>query len=827
MNEIRRQLTILALSLALCPTLTLADQANESDGSSTRKAKVSLVSSAAAVVPGTPFELALRFELESGWHIYWQNSGDSGLPPAIDWTLPEGFSTSEFRFPIPKRHVSPGDIVTNILKGEPVLLIEARPPTQVGSTAVEIMGKVHYLICADKCIREQADVSLELPVDPPGSEPRPANEEIFKRASRALPKATHKIVAVTPSVSSDKLAAGSKFELALKVEIAKGNHIQSDRPTLPSLIAADVFTERIPGIRFGKATYPQPITRKDKYLGDLTEFEGTITVRVPGEIDSAREPGPLRIGGVFAFQACTDTGNCFPPDALSFSLPVGVVASVAPANEAVAAAADPSPSGADAPETEVANPVDHQRGDTSLPSESDASASSSPDESAAGGIEGLLKRYGLVGQLALCFLYGLFINATPCVLPLLSIKVLGFVKQAHQSKGRTFALALSFGAGVLVFFILLGFLAAGLLTEGRYNILQIPAAVIGLGAVVMAMGLSMLGVFTLQPPSSALNLEAHITQEGMLASFGKGALAPVLGFACTGPFVAGAFGWATQQPQQTALLAFLFMGLGMASPYMVLGARPNWLGFLPKPGPWMITFERIMGFLLLAMVIWLLHPLVTQIGSEGLEWTLVFLIFVGFACWIIGQVRYDMSPARRWSLRGSAIALVVFVGGVIYEGIFPLAEAVAAARAEREALAACANGDSAHEPSGLVWRPWSAAAVEESVRSGKVVFVDFTASYCTVCKANKFVAIDTPEVVERMKSLGAEAFQADFSIWDSAIDGELQRFGRAGVPLNLIYSPGRPDAPIVLDTNLTKSYLLKKLDEAASATTARASLVAP
>src|SRR5262249_49360137 len=112
-------------------------------------------------------------------------------------------------------------------------------------------------------------------------------------------------------------------------------------------------------------------------------------------------------------------------------------------------------------------------------------------------------------------------------------------------------------------------------------------------------------------------LEARIQQEGLVASFAKGAFAPVLGLACTGPLLAGAFAWASQQPRETAILAFSFMGLGMASPYMLLGANPGWLSFLPRPGMWMVTFERVMGFLLLAMVVKLIDPLIIQIGVAG------------------------------------------------------------------------------------------------------------------------------------------------------------------------------------------------------------------
>jgi len=754
------------------------------------KAEVSLLSSVDAVIPGKPFEVGVRFEQEGEWHIYWQNSGDSGQAPTFHWKLPEGFVAADPSYPVPRQHLSPGDIITNILLGSPVLLVTITPPASIAEESIKLEAEIRYLICERNCIQESANVELTLPVRA-GGEAKPANEDVFKRARRALPHTESKYLKVTATTAPPAVSAGSKFELRLTVEIAKGHHIQAHNPAQPTLIGANAFIERRSGIHFSRPVFPEGTGRVDKVLGELREYGGAITVSVPGEIDGDQK-GPVQLAGVLTYQACDDLGHCFPPEAVSFSMTAAVGADTATS----------------AP---VPTPIDG------------ATAPVSAGASTKGGIEGFLKQYGLAGLLVACFLYGLFINATPCVLPLLSIKVLGFVRQAHESRRRTLGLGLSFGSGVMVFFVVLGLLAGA-----GTNILQFPEAVIGLGVVVMAMGLSMLGVFTLQPPSAAVSLESHITQEGMLASFGKGALAPVLGFACTGPLLAGAFGWATQQPPETAIAAFLFMGLGMASPYMLLGARPNWLSFLPKPGPWMVTFERIMGFLLLAMVIWLLHPLIIQIGAEGLEWTLVFLIFVGFACWILGQVRYDMTAERRWALRASAVGVVVVVGGLIYNGIFPLRKAVAAAKAERDAQAACANGESLNDGTHVAWRPWSASAVEETVRAGKLAFVDFTAAYCTICKVNKAVAINTPEFIERLKALDAVAFQGDFSTSDDAIADVLKKYkGGAIVPLDLIYPPGQPDSPIVLEANLTKDYLLAKLDEAASLKSASAAAVIP
>jgi thiol:disulfide interchange protein len=222
-----------------------------------------------------------------------------------------------------------------------------------------------------------------------------------------------------------------------------------------------------------------------------------------------------------------------------------------------------------------------------------------------------------------------------------------------------------------------------------------------------------------------------------------------------------------------------------------------------------------MGFALLAMVLWLTNPLITQIGPAGFQWTLVFFVIIATACWILGRVSVTMTPAQIWRHRGGAVTLVAVAGVIIFAFVCPLGETqakVAAERAEIMALRAGGPADSDAWATRIPWRPWSPAAVEETVRVGKTVFVDFTAAYCTQCKANKAVATDTPEVRAKMKALGVIPFQADYTNGNPAIHQILKRFSRPGVPMNLIYPAGKPDDPILLNTVLTKQYLLDQLD---------------
>lgn len=756
--------------IGLTTLLLLAPGLPQAGAQLPAKETVSLHASVEAVVPGVPFELAVSFKLDPGWHIYWQNSGKSGSPPKLEWSLPPGFEVGPPQFPLPARHTTAG-ITTNVLEGAPVLILRVTPPAELDAPSVSLAGKVNYLACKEMCVPGRTDLALELPVAVKGAEPKPANEELFQRARAALPKTQGRVVALTPSLSTNELTVGTDFELLLEVKIKPGFHIQSHKPSLPSLVKTSVLLERTPGVTFGTPKYPKPHTRKDRYLGQLSEFSGTITVRIPARVEDKLPAGPVHFGGLLTSQACADSGTCLPAETVGFTL--------VPAREAGAAA--PAPPAA--PETSSTATNETAPAAPTAPAAGVADESTN-EESAVGG---WLGRLGLPGLLLGCFLYGLFLNATPCVLPLLSIKVLGFVQQAHESRRRTLMLGLAFGAGVVLFFIALGLLAAA-----GTNLLQFPIVVIGLCTVVTVLALSMLGVYTLQVPTTATKLDASLQREGVLTSFGKGALAPLLGFACTGPLLAGAFGWAAQQESHIAILGFLAAGLGMASPYMLLGANPNWLSFLPRPGNWMITFERIMGFLLLGMVVWLLHPVTKQMGIIAFELTLVFFIAVGMSCWVWGKIDYSMSAGTRWRYRGGATGLAVAAGVLTYGVVLPLLKP-------------------AYE---VPWQPWSVEAVEREVKAGKTVLVDFTAVWCTVCKANKIKAFNQSETGDKLKELGIVPLQGDYSSQDPAIAEVLQQFNRLGPPLNLIYPADKPDDPIVLRPNLTLDYLLKELGEA-------------
>ena len=724
-----------------------------------------LLADTTTVVPGRPFRLAVSVNLTNGWHIYWSNPGGPGLPTQIAMSVPEGFASGPTQYPVPTSFTTPPDIESFGYEHEATFVVEVTPPDTISLATVQIEANLTWLACKDVCIPGSRKLSLKLPVAAAGASAEPANVNLFDRAKQSIPAPVGQAgpITVDAYVSVDRVRPGDRVFLAV---VAEG----PSKAALAEDPGAQLFPAKSEGLSFGKAAYEVSAGQEGWRLA----------ARVPVDADDSLPAGPLNISGVLALS--TAPAETTEPVRRGFAFELA-----APVAEAGAAvnAANPDIFG------------------TVRPGEPTAEAGEAIEQ--AEGFLGFLRKLGLPGLLIACALYGLAINATPCVLPIVSIKVVSFVQQAQDRSGRAAALGISFGVGVVVVFVLLGFLAA----SGK-NLLQFPAAVIGLGALVMVLALSMLGVYTLRAPTVAGDLDARLGNETVAGSFGKGMLAPVLGFACTAPLLAGALAWATRQPPATAMLAFVAAGVGMALPYVLLSLFPGWLRVLPKPGPWMITFERVMGFVLLGAVLWLLHPLVTQIGAAGLEWTLAFLIAVAAACWVLGKASFSASAASRWGYRGGAVAIVVLAGVLIYGWFYPLDEAMA----EQRRLAQTEPGQVDWDRT-IPWQRWSPEKVEQVVSGGSPAFVEFTAAYCTICKANLKLYIDTPEVRAKMRELSVVPLRGDNTTDNPRITEVLREYGRIGVPLYLVYTAGEPGKPTVLPTTLTKAILIDALTKAA------------
>jgi thiol:disulfide interchange protein/DsbC/DsbD-like thiol-disulfide interchange protein len=382
---------------------------------------------------------------------------------------------------------------------------------------------------------------------------------------------------------------------------------------------------------------------------------------------------------------------------------------------------------------------------------------------------------GLGLALLLALAGGALLNLMPCVFPILSLKVLGFV--AHGGERRTLlAGGLAYTAGVVLSFVALAGLLLALRAGGEQLgwgfQLQSPGVVAALAALFTLIGLNLAGVFefgSVLPSSWAAARARHPLVDSLLT----GVLAVAVASPCTAPFMGASLGLAMTLPTAQALAVFGALGLGMALPYLAASAWPALARALPRPGVWMAHFKTLMAFPMFATVVWLVWVLGQQVGIDGAAALLALLLALAFVAWALG------SPTLGARARGGFGALaLLLLGAALFWAAPALRQEAVANVTERTADAAAR------------WQPWSAERVAQAQAEGRPVFVDFTAAWCVTCQFNKRTTLADAAVLADFDARRVLMLRADWTRRDAAISAELQRLGRSGVPVYVLYAPG-------------------------------------
>src|SRR4029077_20333915 len=375
----------------------------------------------------------------------------------------------------------------------------------------------------------------------------------------------------------------------------------------------------------------------------------------------------------------------------------------------------------------------------------------------------------------------------------ISLKIFGFIQQAGQSRQRILRSGLAFTGGIFAWFVGLALLLIGLKSAGRevtWGGFQFTNAffVLALSVIVLVFALNLFGVFEISLPQTATRgLVGQTEWKGEAGSFFQGVFATVLATPCTAPFLGTALGFAFAQSPLVILSMFVAIAAGMSAPYLLLSAQPAWLRFLPKPGPWMERVKELMGFLLLATLLFLLYVLGAQRGYEALIWAACFLLALGLACWMKGAFVVPTASTAQRAIVAALMVLLVVASAIYFIGGKFRSTSVAAA------------------PSSIQQR------LATELAQGHPVFVDFTAAWCITCKFNEKTVLDSADVREAFQRHGVTKLVADWTNGDPEITRLLQHFGRPGVPLYVLY-PGRSAEPIVFPELITKSMILEKLE---------------
>ena len=411
-------------------------------------------------------------------------------------------------------------------------------------------------------------------------------------------------------------------------------------------------------------------------------------------------------------------------------------------------------------------------------------------------------------MLIYAFIGGLILNLMPCVLPVIALKILGFVSEAKSEPRHIRAMGLVYAAGVLISFLALAAIVIGVKAAGHQSGWGMqfgnPIFLVSLTVLVTLVALNLFGVFEVTIGGRAMDAAGTLaSKSGAAGAFFNGVLATALATPCTAPFLSIALGFAFAQSAAFIVLIFLAVGAGLAAPYVVLSWNPAWLKFLPRPGAWMEKFKIGMGFPMLATTAWLFNLASGSYGKNVL-WLGLFLVVVAFAAWIFGEFFQRGRKRRGLAL---AITLVLLIGGYAYalEGQLRWREVVAESTA---------TGSLKESPEGIDWQAWSPAAVAQARSEGRPVIVDFTADWCLTCQVNKKTSLEIPSVRAKLKDLKAVALLGDYTRTPNSILTELNRFSRAGVPLVLVYPKDPAAPPIVLPEVLTPGIVLEALNRA-------------
>jgi thiol:disulfide interchange protein len=651
------------------------------------------------VEAGKPVWVGLQLAHQPEWHTYWKNSGDSGLPTLLEWTLPAGVTAGEIAWPTPKK-IPIGTLANYGYEGTVLLPVPLTVAPGLQATQLDIRLKAAWLVCKKECIPQEGHFLLQIPV----------------KSSTALRSS---VFAAAFAASPQPLGgAGSQIEVSAKT-------IRVALSGLPAALhgkTLDFFPET-GGVIEPAAPWQQA-------------WQGAVwTAQVP--LSGQRSESPAHMPVVVAFK---DAAYRIAAPVKGPGRAVATAAAVPPALEAALkanAALDAAPTGNSTP------PL------------------------------------GLIAALLGALLGGMILNLMPCVFPVLAIKMLSFAQvKDRATRLRT---GLAYSAGAILSFLALGALLLGLRAAGEQLgwgfHLQNPAVVAALALLFTVLGLNLAGLFEFGNflPSRVANLQA---KNPTINAFLTGVLATAIASPCTAPFMGASLGYAIGLPAWQALAVFAAIGFGMALPYLAASTVPAVARALPRPGPWMLTFKQLMAFPMFATVAWLVWVLGQQSGIDGAGALLGLLVLLALVLWSLTLKGRTRALIATFSIAMGAIAVWAIGQNIVK----PLETSAVTATSER-------------------WQAWAPGRVEQLTAQGRSVLVDFTAAWCVTCQYNKTTTLSNAGVLADIDAKNIALLRADWTRRDPAVTAALAQLGRSGVPVYVIYKPGR--TPVLLSEILS------------------------
>ncbi|MGA9117356.1 MAG: thioredoxin family protein [Bacteroidota bacterium] len=575
--------------------------------------RVSLLADVVSAPPGGVFTAGVLLEMEKGWHTYWKNPGEAGLPTEVAWALPPGMEAGEILWPVPTKYNESGEVLTYGYADRVLLLVPIRvAPDALPGSVQKLRARVQWLECERICQPGAADVELDVRIGSAG--PDTLHQNLFRTSRALLPQP----------------APSSRVEVSHRLE---GNSVVIMlRPSGEGELAIsggalpDFYPEALEDIGIGR-TLVEAGPRQASLRMELAPYDSLSGERL--------------FRGVLVYGLAGDARMCAE---LAFPLPESFLANLRPPGRSR--------------EGESGGILSRDFQGTRMSS---------------GVPPAVFLLFAVLGGLLLnimpCVLPVIALKVFGLV------RMAGESPRRVRRLGLLFCLGILVSFLALAVLVI-GLQAAGEQVGWGFQF-QEPLFVILMGAVVFVFGLSLFGVFEIRLPAGFTRAAATAGGEGGthagLSSFGEGVFATILATPCTAPFLGSALGFAFSQPWWMTLMIFSGAAFGMALPYLLLTARPGWVRFLPKPGAWMETAKQFMGFLMMATMLWLLFVLGRQLGMEAVIYAGAFLLALGMGCWILGRFATLTAGAGR-RLAAWGVAAAVAAGGYAFF-ISPVLEA--------------------------------------------------------------------------------------------------------------------------------------------------------
>lgn len=685
----------------------------------------------------------IEFKIKDGWHIYWRNSGESGMSTRVDWIAPEGSSFGEIQWPVPEKFAELGDIQTIGFENTPIFLQEASIPLSEKET--KVTAELKWLVCKDICI--PGSVALSKDINQDGS------SDFIQRAKKEIPSLTPTSQNKYHFKYGKKL---SSFYISLNSFELDENHIQvfpykyenflSSRPLLKTFTTKDGSKKAAIKIDITPTTGELPadpnfsaVISLSKALSKNNKERSFIWSNASAEVEK---------NGLFLEELKWDEAS-----PLSYKL------------------------------------ISHEEKESGKLSAKDSKPLITQQESKQNISLFLAIIYGFIG--------GIILNLMPCVLPIISIKVMSFIEGADKSRKDAFASSFAFSSGILFSFFVLACVVTFLRSIG-FELgwgfqFQHPEFVYVLILIIFVISLGFFDIYTISMPfMQEANKRSSKIHPGKLKDFFDGILATALSTPCSAPFLGVALVVAFTQSTLATFLIFIAIGLGLALPYCFLATRPSLLAILPKPGPWMFRLRQLMGFLLFGTIIWLLFVL-GNLKEDAHVWAKTSILLIFFSSWLWNWKKE--SPKNTFVSIFFVLSLIIS-SGVIFKSVVFM------------------NSDNSISADDINWLDFSPELVSEKLKDGQAVFIDFTADWCVTCKANELYTISSKTVRESIDNQNIASIKADWTSADPVVTDALHYYGAKGVPHYVILSPHRPEKAVVLSTLPTASDLIEAFEKA-------------